>query len=536
MKKIIVFCWVVLMYNISTSAQNLNNRDSLISDFLYLTESLKETHPDPYSGFGGRIFFHKEANDILLKLQEKDYSINDFSDIISNFLAGIQDGHTTIFRQGNKKNNNTLIFPFYTRIIPDGLIISEIAENQKTYLGSRILEVNNMPLNDLLQHVSTITSCENLYGKYNALKNHINRPDFIYRLFPDTTNNYVLKIETADGAITEIIIPLIKKESLNNYKTASLPEWKEISELNDYMTYRFMDTEKDIMFFKLTSIMARENFEVTINNNWPNAYKDMQRFYQRTLKKEMSKDTTEALNTIPSYSETFIQLLDEMKQHNSQNLIIDLRYNGGGWTPIILPSLYMLYGDRFLQTEMNTHYYRLLSPLYLKKINKTLEEFNTIYNCNFKIGDYIFDNEEPDTSSISYQREKFITNCMSNTKEELQKQQGMPVYCPKNIYVITNEYTFSAAFHYAFYLWKMGAKIIGVPSMQAPNTFMEQTFFKLPYSKLEGSISNSAQFFLPVKDYRSIIFWPDLIPTYNDYKRYGFDKHSEIMFLLDQIK
>ncbi|MDB9193454.1 peptidase S41, partial [Parabacteroides distasonis] len=67
-------------------------------------------------------------------------------------------------------------------------------------------------------------------------------------------------------------------------------------------------------------------------------------------------------------------------------------------------------------------------------------------------------------------------------------------------------------------------------------TFMEQTPFQLPYTQLNGSISNSMQIFLPPNDRRAKTFWPDLMPTYDDYKRYQFDIHSEIRYLLDQIE
>ena len=53
---------------------------------------------------------------------------------------------------------------------------------------------------------------------------------------------------------------------------------------------------------------------------------------------------------------------------------------------------------------------------------------------------------------------------MSSVKEELRAQKGAPVYAPKQVFVVTDERTFSAAFHYAFMLWKMGATVVGVPS------------------------------------------------------------------------
>lgn len=225
-----------------------------------------------------------------------------------------------------------------------------------------------------------------------------------------------------------------------------------------------------------------------------------------------------------------------MKREKSSDLINDLRGNGGGWTPIALPTLYQLFGDKYLQTDMQTHYYRFISPLYLQKIGKTLEEFNRQTRYKYEYGDYTFDDLPSEQVPLDTLRSQFIANCLSCVKEDLQSLEGKPLYTPKNLYVLTDEKTFSAAFHYAFFLWKMGATLVGVPSRQAPNTYMEQTPFELPHTRLKGSISNSIQIFLPEKDKRAKIFFPDRMLSYEDYKKYGFDQQSEIMFLLDYIQ
>ena len=120
-------------------------------------------------------------------------------------------------------------------------------------------------------------------------------------------------------------------------------------------------------------------------------------------------------------------------------------------------------------------------------------------------------------------------------REELAAQQGEPLYTPEHVYVVTDANTFSAAFHYAYYLWKMGATVVGVPCRQAPNTYMEVTPFRLPRTGLEGSISNTMQVFLPPGDQREKVFYPDLIPTYDDYRAARFDNEAEIIFLLKSI-
>lgn len=83
--------------------------------------------------------------------------------------------------------------------------------------------------------------------------------------------------------------------------------------------------------------------------------------------------------------------------------------------------------------------------------------------------------------------------------------------------------------------WKMGATLIGVPSRQAPNTYMESTPFQLPLTKIEGSISNSFQVFLPADDRRAKVFYPDIMLDWSDYKKYDFNEDSELLYLIDSL-
>lgn len=85
----------------------------------------------------------------------------------------------------------------------------------------------------------------------------------------------------------------------------------------------------------------------------------------------MPADTLLAIRQLPSLSEVFAHMLKEMKKEASSTLIIDLRNNSGGWTPIVLPTLYQLFGNHFLQTDMDIEFYRIISPLYMQNYRQT---------------------------------------------------------------------------------------------------------------------------------------------------------------------
>lgn len=186
---------------------------------------------------------------------------------------------------------------------------------------------------------------------------------------------------------------------------------------------------------------------------------------------------------------------------------------------------------------MKDKLYRVISPLYMKKNGTTLDEYNARNQTDYHFGDYVFSESKDKPQDITEDyRNGFIRNSISCIKDKLTEQSGKSIYTPKHIYVLTDANTFSAAFHYAFYLWKMGAVIVGNSSSQAPNTYMEVTPFTLPHTKLNGSISNSLQLYLPVDDPRAKQLRPDWALSYDDYRRYGFGEQAEILYLLDKIE
>lgn len=391
---IFILC-IVTLYGNCVKAQEAADKDSLAADFTYLVKALEETHPDPYSGFGGKVFFHQEATDLLDNLRENPCTTQEFCFKVSAFLANIQDGHTALDYSTATDNSVKRYLPLQIRVIPGHLILSGLPANRKEFLGSRIDCINGESVDVLLQQTAKTIACENAYGSYAQLSANLCHPSLNTKLFPDEQESMLFTVETPAGVKESFRLDYINREEWKNYSLSKLPEWDKVPS-SSYMSYTYLDSRKQVMLFKLTS-------------------------------------------------------------------------------------------------------------------------------------------NAPDTSDMEALRHNFIKHCISHTKAELEKQNGDPLYSPAHVYVLTDEWTFSAAFHFAFYLWKMGATIAGVPTRQAPNTFMETTPYYLPYTKLSGSISNNLQQFLPAKDRRAKTFWPDLMLSYEDYKKYNFDKHAEIRYLLDLL-
>lgn len=542
-------CALVLLFLLPqtiVAAPQPTLRDSLIADFDTFVTLLEQTHPDPYTRFGGKVSFHRETSELRLRLASEEHTVRDFSLLLSQFLCRLGDGHSFVAVPPLPDSNDEAFLPVEISVIPEGLILTKLPKEYKHLIGSRIVAVEGVSVDDLAERTKRFAPVENRYGAYAQLQGGLSRVSYLKELLAgdELLSTVGFRLLTPDGKETLLSLKTRSAEALPGVKMTERPAWELREACSDYLSWRFADNDKRIMLFRLGSIMARENLLYMRDVGRPSFRDELESFYRYTLRRPMPAAEAEALAGVPSLAETFRAMLLEMKAAGATDLIIDLRGNGGGWTPIVYPTLYMLYGDAYLAKDMDAHLYHLISPLYLANRNVTLEEYNRLpkvdidpfhrdYVTDYRMGDYTF--PRGDTDSVEQIRDCFVRSAMGDAGASMSDLEGQSLYHPR-VYVLTDARTYSAAFHYAFYLWKMGATLVGVPSSLAPNTYMEGTPFRLPLTGVGGGFSNSQQRFLPDDDPRATTLYPDLMPTASDYRRYGFDKHSEILYLLDIIK
>lgn len=533
-KKYLLLCVVALMSGISEISAAGVSRDSIISDFDTLVKIVESTHPDPYTNYGGRVFFYKTANDCRLRLMsESSLTVNDLYEVSSEFLSYLQDGHTNINAPAvsvpDAEGDSILLVKF--RYGGESLFVDAIGQKDARLLGSRLTGINGVTTDKVTERVAKYYPCENKAGKYGFMSDYF-RPLGIYRkLAGREDGKIILELITPEGERVAYTPEVIHYSDFSGTAIARVSENKEFP--SGQMEWKDME---GMMFFRLASVMSRENFEYQYANGW-DFYQDLSYCYRLTGL-DMPSDTLAAVKGVPSFSDTFMDMLTEMKSRDIKNLVIDLRGNGGGWTPVVLPSLYMMYGDAYLDTDMSGSFFRRVSQLYLDKVNTTIDEFNEVNGTALNIGDYIFPESGRDIRTKEQKREDFLRTafCSEEIKEKLRRLDGKPLYRPDKVFVVTDHGTFSAAFHYAFYLSRLGAYVAGETSSQSPNCYMETTPFILPNTGLAGSVSNSMQIFLPSDDIRAKVFLPDTRLKYEDYRRYGFDRNSILLELLHMTK
>ena len=470
------------------------SQEQLLHDYDFFFSQLESINPNPYSAFGGKNGFDKAVKQLRDELSSCDtLSPIEIQTEVTKLISALHDGHTYIGYNNAPKEVEDQWVPLKFKVIPEGIIINGYTPELESLKGAMLCEVEGEPLESILDRLDKLVISENRFGLMGNACRNIGNTNTLRQLFPTFNKEHVsMRFRMANGKDTLVSLPFYPKGPFENNIV-----WTSTDERfpHNNFEYRFVDDNKQTMVMCINSVVSA----------------DIPNLESYGLKSDVI------------VADVFAKMLREMKAANSSRLIIDLRGNGGGWTMIMYAALYELYGKRFMNTDLGLHFATKVSDGWLKKNNTTLEQLNQNRGTTLKMGDFI-----EQSSSIST-FDLFMCADMSI----LEAQNGKPIYTPKEIYVVTDVQTFSAAFHTAYMLWKMGAKVIGVPSGQAPNTYMEVTRFKLPNTGLECSVSNSLQSCFPKDHEKAKIFTPDFQLTYKDYQKYNFSKDTELLYILD---
>ena len=469
------------------------SKDSLLEDYDYFFSQLEQIHPDPYSAFGGEENFKKEVKQLRNELAETDsLTLYEMQAKVTQLLSALHDGHTYMGYDNSPKKVEDRWIPLKFKVIPDGIIVNGFSPELKFLKGALLREVEGESLESVLDHLDKIVISENRYGLMGKACTSIGNTNVLRQLFPSFDKERVsMKFRMVNGRDTLVRLPFHPDGPF--WKSIVWSSADERFPKNNF-EYRFVDDDKQTMVMCINSIASAD-------------VPDIEKY---------------GIKTDVIVADVFAKMLREMKASNSSRLIIDLRGNSGGWTMIMYAALYELYGKRFMETDLGMHFSTKISEAWLKKNNTTLELLSQRRRTSLKLGDFV--EESSNISSFDW--------FMCADKSILEEQHGEPIYTPKEIFVVTDVQTFSAAFHTAYMLWKMGAKVVGVPSGQAPNTFMEITPFKLPNTRLECSASNSLQSCFPKDHPMAKTLTPDIQLSYDDYRKTDFSNDAELLFII----
>jgi len=168
MKKLTIIGILLFLVVINIDAQD-HQAEAWQNDLDYLVKRIESMHPDPYA------FFPKEEfSNLKQKLQDK---IPDMSDVdivlsISELLAALQDGHTqwAIDKTDPQWLQHTFHFlPIIQYAFKDGICIMAGLKKYKSLVGSKVIQIGEMPTAEVTSKLGKMWSHDNPSGEKKFL-------------------------------------------------------------------------------------------------------------------------------------------------------------------------------------------------------------------------------------------------------------------------------------------------------------------------------------------------------------------------------
>jgi hypothetical protein len=517
------------------AAQDRLSRDEALEDLRYLITALEETHPDPYSAFGGRVGFKVRAQELLESVPEGGMTPVELYDVLRPLFGDLRDGHSYISSppaRGPVAESRYL--PVRFGLATDAVYIKSALPPYDDLIGYRLLGVQGKTLERAAALAGTVRPAENEFGARRWLLSYLRSDRLARRVFPDVGDGLEVELEGPGGARVERRLPFSADRAAYLDASWGVERWDAIEEGSGPFFWQYIG-DSDIAYLRVSNIVGREAFEELRAVGRQDLGEQVARYYERYVAGSMPETMEEALDGVPCFSRAVGEMLTSMRERGSEHLIVDLRGNGGGWSSLLPPFLLLAYGDRYFDYDYPVTFATRISPAYLALNGQSLTGLNAELGSQYEIGDYHVV-EETSLAATSgrdeYAEQLEVFGC--GFADTFRGLNGRALYTP-TVLVLVDAATFSAAYHFMYRLWHLGAKIVGVPSSQAGNAFVDVTPYHLPNSGLSGSIARTAQIFFPGDEERGRALLPEFPMMLSDFDAYEFDEHAEVRYAIDLI-
>ena len=291
------FLFLPTMLLAATFASAQIPNDSIVADFRYFIHQLEATHPDPYTNYGGKAFFHRAAHETLWSL--KDDSVTTREELcwrIRAFLAPLRDGHTQIHYP--ETQGSFLLIPIRFKAVGDGLFVRRLPKEHQHLIGSRLVGIENVQTKDLCEEMMKIYPAENEIGKLANICGHGHQPVVLGRIIPGLRQDTITyHLMTPEGNTVCLPLPLISVEQWKEWNNGQMVQDHRFPTEN--LAYTFTDKQKNTMYFRSTSIMARDNIEYMYQAGM-NYYDDLKYCYDKVYHRPVPRRSQKNLRRCSS--------------------------------------------------------------------------------------------------------------------------------------------------------------------------------------------------------------------------------------------
>jgi hypothetical protein len=518
-------------------------RVKLIEDSRYIASVLEEVHPDPYLMGGGRVAFHRRLHEIIRGIPQEGMTKADFYFHLRPFVTAVGDAHTWL-------NNPEMTYwsmpggvPLYFWVVERSLYVRGVFRDEDmSLIGCRLAAIEGVPYADIVWRAQGVISHDN---EYQVLRNlaaygQIFQGAFLKKLLPEWTSeqSITVTLEHPNGSrrdhTFEVPTPVVYPPKYGD--TALEPPSTEKCDF----VYEFLGDDRKTALLVISGMMRyREALELWRSYGGTNIGEQVKDAYKRFHGSDPPEDIDLAIEGVPSATEVFRDLVKEMREAGTENLLIDIRRNGGGNSYMAPMLVYFLYGREGLAATIEagsevTRY----SQAYLDRYTEVdLDALNAEREVPITIGgfDFAFDHEiyGPPSTEKKFESFEEMVARMPTFEAEYKKGTYGGWYRPAKVLVVAGHDTFSSGFTLLRYLYMAGAEFVGTPSAQAANCFGDILNFELPGSGLTFSVSRKTFVLFPDDPEKGRVLMPQHPLTYEKLRELRFDRNAALLYALE---
>jgi len=502
-------------------------REQLIEDTRELAGIIEATHPDPYSGGGGRIAFHRRLHQALNAIPDEGMTKDEFYRLLRPFVAGVGDAHTNLVRGYVLDHDRPGGVPLRLKVIEESLVVVGVERPNQALLGSRLVSVEGVALSELVERQRCLRGIDNQYhALYELATRSLAYRAHMQDLIPEWNDTAWVRVELMrpDGSVAAVELkqPGSQPDEVRPRSHVVLPP---VSGETGFRTafLRPPDGGEELAYVRFAHMSG---------------YREAREQRDPILTK---------LERPPSATAEFRDLVVEMKQRGTQTLILDVRGNPGGNSLISEILVYYLHGrEKLLEMAgvgAGEHgAFRYSHLFFADRPDESLAAINQGRAVPLVEGDYDFAWSYVDGKPIARRSGpvgeppmvKFLR--LSPTfRAEYDAGTYSGHYKPEQVIVLCDAGTLSAGFSVVVEFWRLGATTVGTPPAQAPNSYGAAAIARLRHTGLEVMVPMISAAHFPDDPSKAHVLPVDHLLTYERFADSGFDPNAEYLYALSLL-
>lgn len=520
-------------------------RDAAREDVAQLVTLLTESHPDPYSASGGPVAFHRQARDIFAAIPDTGLSEADLLRLLRPLVASIRDGHTRIGLDAPAEPRDAGVWLDWEVVERELYVAAVYRPDDVALLGARLRALDGVPFDELLARMGHLQGFDNEYQNLLHLASALGEPLLMAELLARDTLPEHLNVTLLPPDESARLIAMPVGDATPDARITS-PTAVHLPELNAAeMGWGFLDAQREVAYLRADSLMRyREAFEFSAAvGSMTHLDLHLAETARRARSGDLPDSTAERLALVPAATDLLRDLFTAMRDARSPHLLVDLRFCPGGNSLFALMLGYYLYGATTVAALDDGYQVKRYSPLYLaNRLTTRREELATF----FQNGGYDFTEEESwqggrQSGVAAEERERRLREHAAFAAHAptfgrvLTDRQDEALWTP-HVVVLTAARTYSAAFDVAALLAQAGADVVGVPSAQAGNCFIDVLPYTLAHSGLQGMVSHKWSQTFPDNPARGSVLRPTHELTYAYLAQASFDPHASVTLALERLE